>query len=128
VAAPPGLNLRPPAFAARRSDPLSYGRGLPPVSAKRYKPHKATCVSVEFRVQRRDKKARLRGLCGAKGYAIEELPGSWAYKLIQLDIGHPIWTAKRHCVAFNLDEAIYYLRFRAETPRTNHHSAQANSF
>jgi hypothetical protein len=63
-------------------------------------------------LQKRDKKARLRGLCGAKGYAIEELPGGWAYKLHQLDIGHAIYNAKRGCIAFSLDEAIYYLRFR----------------
>jgi hypothetical protein len=74
----------------------------------------AATGSVEFRVQRRDKKARLRALCAAKGYHPEDLPGGWAYKLHQIDIGHAIYNAKRHCVAFNLDEAIYHLRFRAE--------------
>jgi hypothetical protein len=64
-------------------------------------------------LEKRDKKAWLRGLCGQKGYAIEDLPGNWACKLIQLDIGHAIWNAKRHSVAFSLEEAIYYLRFRA---------------
>jgi hypothetical protein len=60
------------------------------------------------------KKGRLRGLCGQKGYAIEDLPGNWACKLIQLGIGHAIWNAKRQCSAFNLDEAIYYRRFKAD--------------
>jgi hypothetical protein len=69
-------------------------------------------MSIEL--QKRDKKALLRGLCGAKGYAIDELPGNWAYKLIHLDIGHAVYNAKRHCSVFNLDEAIYFLRFRAE--------------
>jgi hypothetical protein len=54
-----------------------------------------------------------RGLGGATGYAIEELPRNCACKLIQLDIGQAIWSAKRQRVAFNFDEANWYLRFRA---------------
>jgi hypothetical protein len=50
-------------------------------------------------VQPRDKKARLRALCAARGYHPEDLPGGWAYKLHQIDIGHAIYN-------------VYYLRFR----------------
>lgn len=49
-----------------------------PHHAGRYKLARATAYANEFKLNKRDKKARLRALCAAKGYHPDNLPGGWA--------------------------------------------------
>jgi hypothetical protein len=63
----------------------------------------------------RDQKARLRALCAEKGFAIDPLPGARMFRLIWIDVGHAVRNGRRGTAAFNLEEAIRFLRrFEAE--------------
>lgn len=55
--------------------------------------------------------ADLRALCGAKKFAIEKTPGGKRFRLIDLEIGHPVRHPDRRRPGFSLkEEAVVYLR------------------
>jgi hypothetical protein len=63
----------------------------------------------------RDKLGQLRALRGENGFAMEPLPGGTRFPLIWLEIGHAVWNGPRGAPAFDLEQAIRYLRqFKAE--------------
>jgi hypothetical protein len=54
--------------------------------------------------------ARLRALCGAKGYAVEKSLGGERYRLIRLDIGHAVMNPARQVLVFSMREAVVWLK------------------
>lgn len=59
--------------------------------------------------QPREKIARLRGLSGEKGFALEPLSGRQTYRLIYLAFGHAV-KRDNGATSFSVDQAIAYLR------------------
>jgi hypothetical protein len=58
----------------------------------------------------RMKMAKLRAACSRHKYALDPLPARGVYRLIDLDIGHAVINEDRRSPAFNVDQALRYLR------------------
>lgn len=52
--------------------------------------------------------ARLRSLCGEKGYELERCPGG-VFRLVRVDIGHAVMHPRLRRPAFSVRDAISYL-------------------